>query len=1101
MSRTLIAALAVIAVSPLSAQAKAVYGMDGLIAVDSSSQGPGPSLPASSLTLLTGATADNQVIAGSPVDGESYSVYILGTARFELFSNWNNGGDNARASTNGFLSFNRNQRGECRDGGDNTDLSLPPMCRAKMLMPFFDDLAPVSGTSTITHGYTAGTGNDFWYFQWNDFALASNPAARLTFRVTYFEATRSVRFNYIKLEGAGADGSGATIAATQCYARNRGGEPLRHRVVYSYNQAVLPTGTAAGGSSLFAIEISRDNDGDGLPASIEATLGTSDSSFDSDGCGEGDGAEYAAGRDPLSPDCGASPDDLATDTDGDGITDADELWFGLNPSDDDTDGDFATDGDELFSMGTNPLLADTDGDGWEDGLEDLDFDGNVDGHEDTNRNGVLDPGEDNDGDEDLDPQESNPLDITDMPGRQLLVASGATGISPYHQPNHMDGVLDAAGNLHFVTEERAANTGIIYGMIKANGSTGIAPTLVTTGTMRVRKPHLHVRGGTVTIVYTAHPGDPYDYDLSNSGIGFVQLDIGAHPLNGSGLAPRVPVASNVVEVPGTVTHWSVVFDDEGTAHCFYDDHAVNHSDGSGTPSKVRYARISPAGQLVYSSTLTDFRQGSHNNSNDGDNWYGQHRVQDPRAALGPDGRLHVMWLATIAPGEQVWDYERFPTGLYYAVLEPNGTMRGAPVYVGDGRMERFDVALHPNGKYLYVAATGKDDDEDGYYQRAGVRAAVIDLDAFSVVPRVGDRFGVEWAVADTAFIMPMTVLHADGDGYMGAKLLVASDGNAVFAFYDSESDDMSFLSFGPQGQVHGVLLDVTFGNSGGYSRNRRLAMVPWGNDYAIVTGSWSDGDLRFGVVKGSLLPTPDFGGINAAPQITSAAPGGTYGPGQGFRYAATATDDRTAAGALTWGLAAGPASANVDATGVVSWTPASADLGDWLFALRVCDDDSSLPRCGEQRFVVTVAQQGDLLRIVSIPATAAYVGRPYQYLLLVDGGGLAPGSVTYSIAQGQSGNMAIGGDGVLSWTPSDAEIGVSSLLIQAMDANGRTASQAFQVAVLGADAVGGGPAAAPPTVVLEDGGCGCRGTSAGDGLVAGLLALGWLFLRSRRRAA
>ncbi|GAA5148234.1 hypothetical protein GCM10023213_44100 [Prosthecobacter algae] len=53
----------------------------------------------------------------------------------------------------------------------------------------------------------------------------------------------------------------------------------------------------------------------------------------------------------------------AASADADRLSDAEELTLGTNPSLADTDGDFITDSDELLITGTNPLLADSDMDG------------------------------------------------------------------------------------------------------------------------------------------------------------------------------------------------------------------------------------------------------------------------------------------------------------------------------------------------------------------------------------------------------------------------------------------------------------------------------------------------------------------------------------------------------------------------------------------------------------------------------------------------------------------------------------------------------------------------------------------------------------------
>ena len=61
--------------------------------------------------------------------------------------------------------------------------------------------------------------------------------------------------------------------------------------------------------------------------------------------------------------------ELNSDTDGDGLTDAEETSLGTNPLNPDTDGDGLTDGDEVLIYGTNPLNIDTDGDGFDDAVE------------------------------------------------------------------------------------------------------------------------------------------------------------------------------------------------------------------------------------------------------------------------------------------------------------------------------------------------------------------------------------------------------------------------------------------------------------------------------------------------------------------------------------------------------------------------------------------------------------------------------------------------------------------------------------------------------------------------------------------------------------
>ena len=169
-----------------------------------------------------------------------------------------------------------------------------------------------------------------------------------------------------------------------------------------------------------------DQDSDGLTDVQEAALETDPTSKDTDGDGLEDGAEVASGNNPLDPDSdddgiedgadhcvntdisatpnlqGCAPYQLDTDsdtindrddqcpltsesevahvnelgcgfserdTDGDGLTDAEEIAAKTNIAKADTDEDGVSDADEVKVHNTNPLQADTDGDTLTDGFE------------------------------------------------------------------------------------------------------------------------------------------------------------------------------------------------------------------------------------------------------------------------------------------------------------------------------------------------------------------------------------------------------------------------------------------------------------------------------------------------------------------------------------------------------------------------------------------------------------------------------------------------------------------------------------------------------------------------------------------------------------
>ncbi len=103
-----------------------------------------------------------------------------------------------------------------------------------------------------------------------------------------------------------------------------------------------------------------DTDGDGLTDAEEADLGTDANNADTDGDGLSDGDEVNRyGTDPLK-----------ADTDGDGLNDGAEVnSHNTDPLKADTDGDGLSDGAEVNQHRTNPLEADSDGDGLTDAEE------------------------------------------------------------------------------------------------------------------------------------------------------------------------------------------------------------------------------------------------------------------------------------------------------------------------------------------------------------------------------------------------------------------------------------------------------------------------------------------------------------------------------------------------------------------------------------------------------------------------------------------------------------------------------------------------------------------------------------------------------------
>ena len=126
-------------------------------------------------------------------------------------------------------------------------------------------------------------------------------------------------------------------------------------------------------------------------------------------------------------------DPYLTDTDGDGVGDADEYHGSMNPRSFDTDGDSLSDDLEWNSIYSNPSKQDTDGDGIEDGFEYVFF----------KTSPIF---ADTDGDQISDPDEivagnRNPL-IADLPSPRIVVGDINMQLDTRFTTNNEKGIVE-----------------------------------------------------------------------------------------------------------------------------------------------------------------------------------------------------------------------------------------------------------------------------------------------------------------------------------------------------------------------------------------------------------------------------------------------------------------------------------------------------------------------------------------------------------------------------------------------------------------------------------------------------------------------------------
>ncbi len=182
-----------------------------------------------------------------------------------------------------------------------------------------------------------------------------------------------------------------------------------------------------------------------------------------------------------------------------------------------------------------------------------------------------------------------------------------------------------------------------------------------------------------------------------------------------------------------------------------------------------------------------------------------------------------------------------------------------------------------------------------------------------------------------------------------------------------------------------------------------------------------------------------LGQLNRAPVFTSVAPteavvGRTYT----YTMAATDADSDT----LTYKKVIGPSITLNGST--LTWSPTANDKGSQSFSMMVSDGRGGLTT---QAFVVNVTDPLPNRPPVftSTPIVDAFVGSAYNYqATAVDADGNA---LTYSVIRGPIGLTVDRSSGQVSWNPTSAQLGQSTVELKVDDGNGGSALQTFTIAV------------------------------------------------------
>jgi len=264
------------------------------------------------------------------------------------------------------------------------------------------------------------------------------------------------------------------------------------------------------------------------------------------------------------------------------------------------------------------------------------------------------------------------------------------------------------------------------------------------------------------------------------------------------------------------------------------------------------------------------------------------------------------------------------------------------------------------------------------------------------------------AQADAAYSYPAKAVDDDGDS-ITYSLVTAPDGMVVIA----ASGLIEWTPQATQLGTHPVVLRAEDGK-GGYTQQ-------------------------------SFHVTVSADGTNRAPRIVSTAIT-TVMAGQNYQYVVVASDDD--GDALSFALETAPAGMTVDAaTGAIGWATTAEDVGRHPVTIKVTDSDGAWTM-QPYELEVRVNQPP---QIVSSPSTRAVVDMPYRYEVKATDAEMS--RLGFALDQPVEGMAIDAQTGVITWTPTAAQVGPHPVVVVVRDSLDAEARQNYTLTVYtGADA-------------------------------------------------
>ena len=209
--------------------------------------------------------------------------------------------------------------------------------------------------------------------------------------------------------------------------------------------------------------------------------------------------------------------------------------------------------------------------------------------------------------------------------------------------------------------------------------------------------------------------------------------------------------------------------------------------------------------------------------------------------------------------------------------------------------------------------------------------------------------------------------------------------------------------------------------------------TPAGGSYTVAVPA--DGD-----VGGNDFSVATQGGAAERPVFLSNPPLAATARSE-YRYAAVASD--ALGQSVVFSLASGPDGMVVNPqNGVVVWTPTLGEIGPEHVLLRATNAGGGV---AVQDFTIAVASPNTAPIVASTPPSLAFVGVPFRYDAAAQDAEQA--TLTYSLSQAPHGMTIDAATGEIDWTPTAAQFGPQSVVVDVGDGVRGDVRQPFTLTV------------------------------------------------------